>query len=177
MRRNFSRPFFTLIAALAFVLTLTQCSQLQSDCKALATRRAEIAQEQPGDYYIGRRYHVPTTRFWGYLRRPGEGWDKARLVIMDESAPRTPDRGVEAPVSGATFGKDNNVEYILHGSFVGRDCYEPNSDQVLQLFHLTGYEVRNRQPGFLFVPSEKYDTKEMTLRPALIPSPSQCSGL
>ena len=47
------------IAALT-VLSLTQCSSLRSDCRAIAEREADIARETPGDYYVGRRYYLPT---------------------------------------------------------------------------------------------------------------------
>ncbi len=59
------------IAALT-VLSLTQCSSLRSDCRAIAEREADIARETPGDYYVGRRYYLPNTRFWGYVRPAGK---------------------------------------------------------------------------------------------------------
>ena len=40
-------------------LMLVQCNTLRTDCEALAAREAEIAQEEVGDYYIGRRYYIP----------------------------------------------------------------------------------------------------------------------
>ena len=63
--------FKKIIFFTAACLTLCQCSPLRSDCEAIAKREAEIAQEAPGDYYIGRRYYIPYTRFWGYVRKPG----------------------------------------------------------------------------------------------------------
>ena len=156
---------FTILAA----ALLCQCSQLQSDCEALRQREAEIAQEAKGDY------EVPYTRFWGYLREPGQSWRTAKLVLMDERLCRTPDRGPEPPLPNAVYGTDNNVEYIVKGSYTGTDAYDPSTNQVLPLFRPTSFEVRNKQPGFLFVPSEKYEETRVSLRPALMPTPQQCA--
>ncbi len=164
----------SLLLALGCLL-LCQCSQLQSDCEALRVREAEIAAEPKGNYYIGRRYHIPYTRFWGYMREPGKSWRTAGLVMMDESVCRTPDRGPEDPLPGAVFGTDNNVEYIVKGAYTGTKAYDPSTNQVLPVFRPTGFEVRSKQPGFLFVPSEEYEAERVTLRPALMPTPQQCA--
>ena len=155
-------------------LTLVQCNTLRTDCEALAEREAEIAAEAPGDYYIGRRYYIPYTRFWGYLRKPGQSWRTAKLVIMDEQKCRQPDRGIEPPLDNPVFGTDHNVEYIVRGSYTGSKAYEPNSDSALDVFRATGYEVRNREPGFLFVPSEKYSVSGISLHPKLVPDTNTC---
>ena len=76
----------------ALLPALTQCNTLEKDIAGINARNAEIAREPRGNYFVGRRYHVPATRFWGYLRQPGQTWRTAQLVIMDESACRTPDR-------------------------------------------------------------------------------------
>lgn len=157
-------------------LLLCQCDSLRNDCMQLAKREAAIAQETKGDYYIGRRYYVPLTRFWGYLRKPGSSWRTAQLVIMDESLVRTPDRGYEPPVRGATFGRDKNVEYYVHGRFSGEKAYDPSTDQVLPVFLVTKFEVRNTKPGFLFVPSEEYHEEYVTLLPSIMPDPARCSA-
>lgn len=155
-------------------LMLCECNTLRQDCRALAKREAEIAGEQAGEYYIGRRYYIPSTRFWGYLRRPGQSWRTATLVIMDESIVRNPDRGYEPPVKGAIFGTDNNVEYIVHGKLTGEKAYDPSTNQVLPVFQPTRFEVRNRKPGFLFVPSEEPSDDYVTLRPSIMPAPEAC---
>lgn len=165
--------FKKIILFTAACLTLCQCNTFKTDCEAIAKREAEIAQEQPGNYYIGRRYYIPYTRFWGYIRKPGESWRTAKLVIMDESQCRQPDRGPEDPLPNATYGKDHNVEYIIRGTLTNVEAYEPNTNQALQLFRLTGYEVRNRKPGFLFYPSERYREDMLTLRPQFMPDPAR----
>ncbi len=156
-------------------LMLCQCNTLKSDCEVLRQREAEIAQEARGDYYIGRRYEIPYTRFWGYMRKPGQSWREAKLVMMDERLCRTPDRGMEPPVPGAVYGTDNNVEYIIKGSYTGKNAYDPSTNQVLPLFRPTSFTVRNRQPGFLFVPSEEYEEERVTLRPSIMPQPQSCA--
>ena len=78
---------------------LTQCNSLEKDIAGINARNAEIAREPRGNYFVGRRYHVPATRFWGYLRQPGQTWRTAQLVIMDESSCRTPDRLPEYALS------------------------------------------------------------------------------
>ncbi|GAA5484342.1 hypothetical protein [Haloferula sargassicola] len=126
-------------------------------------RKAEIAAEPKGDYFVGRRYYVQKTRFWGYVRRPRESWNRAQLVLMREDKKRTPDR---LPENGSpAYGYDQNYEYKLRGYFTGKKAYDPNSNQILPEFMLTGYEVRNRQPGWLFRPDDRYDSTRITLYP------------
>lgn len=167
----------SLFFILLICLTLCSCDIMRQDCSALAEREKDIAKEPAGDYYIGRRYYIPSTRFWGYLRRPGESWRTAKLVIMDEAIVRTPDRGYEPPVPGAIFGTDDNVEYTVCGSFTQEQAYDPSTDLSLPVFKPTKFTVRNKKPGFLFVPSEVYSEEYVTLRPQLIPSPERCRAL
>ncbi len=167
-----TKRFFMMLAG---CLLLTQCNTLKSDCEAVNAREQEIAAEPRGDYYVGRRYYLPLTRFWGYLREPGKSWRTAKLVIMDESVVRTPDRGFEPPVKGATFGTDANSEYTLTGSYTGEKAYDPSTDQILPVFKATSYTLRNAKPGFLFKPSEKYNEEYLTLYPAIMPSEQDCS--
>ncbi len=156
---------------LSSALLLTQCDTLKQDCEAVVERDKKILQEPSGDYYIGRRYYMPETRFWGFLRRPNQSWKSAKLVIMDEKLTRTPDRGPEKPRRGATFGTDNNVEYIVYGNYESESTYEPNSNQILPTFLARGFKIRDLNPGFLFTPSEEYHTRAVSLYPALSPSP------
>ena len=155
-------------------LLLSQCNTLRSDCEAVAQRERAIAAEAKGDYYVGRRYYIPSTRFWGYLREPGQSWGTAKLVIMDEQLCRTPDRGYEPPVKGAIFGRDQNVEYLVQGRYTGEKAYDPSTDQVLPVFRARSFTVRDEDPGFLFRPSEEYSTSAVTLRPAIMPRPQDC---
>jgi hypothetical protein len=110
--------------------------------------RIEMAQrittEQPGDYYIGRRYYKPDYKFWGYVRRPGQPWSTAQLVMLNEKQKLAPDR------EQLEFGNDNNYEYKLYGEFSGDKVYEPASNSVYPEFVLKGYELISTNPAPIF---------------------------
>lgn len=154
-------------AALFVALVLCQCAGPLGTGNMggpeVGERRAQIASEPPGDYFVGRRYHVKKTRFWGYVRRPREPWSNARLVIMREDRKTTPDRLPETGSGERRYGFDQNYEYKLNGYFTGEKAYDPNSDQILPQFMLTGYEVLDRNPGWLFRPDDRYDPTRITL--------------
>src|SRR6184192_4541264 len=61
-----------------------------------------IAAEPAGDYFIGRRYYKADFKFWGYIRRPGQPWSAAQLVMLNEKDKLAPDR------ERLEFGSDNN---------------------------------------------------------------------
>lgn len=128
-------------------------------------RSAKIASEPTGDFYYGRRYYVEKTRFWGYLRKPGQAASRSQLVIMKEDRKHTPDRLSETGPLDKRYGFDNNFEYKLTGYFTGDKGYDPNSNQFLPNFMLTGYELVERQPGWLFRPDDRYDPKRITMLP------------
>ena len=119
----------------------------------LAQRQA-IAHESPGHYFIGRRYFDTNYKFWGYLRRPGEPWKDARLVMLNEKQKLAPDREIRQ------FGFDNNVEYKIFGHYTGETVYEPVSNRFLPEFVLTGYAVRNRNPPSIFPPGDDEAIKQ-----------------
>ncbi len=128
----------------------------------LEYRRLSIASEAPGDYYVGRRFHINCTHFWGYVRRPGESWDKSRLVVMNEKFMKQPDRYPEIPAGdGPAYGDDHNTEYRLWGEFSGRKVYDPNSNLLLPEFVLRRYEVKDQSPGWLFRPNEKFNGQQL----------------
>lgn len=128
-------------------------------------RDAQIACEPTGDFFYGRRYYVEKTRFWGYLRQPRQPWSRAKLVIFKEDKKTNPDRLPEDGPPGQRYGFDNNFEYRIRGYFTGRPSYEPNSNQDLPEFMLTGYEVVNRNPGWLFRPDDRYNRFQITVYP------------
>jgi len=106
---------------------------------------AKIAAEPPGDYYIGRRYFKGSVfKFWGYVRKPGQPWKTAQLVVFNEKEKLAPDREIRS------FGSDNNYEYKLIGSFSGQTVYEPASNGFYPEFVLKGYEVISRNPAPIF---------------------------
>ena len=152
------------VLALAVLGLLASCTTTTPP--EVAAREAAIAQEPPGDYYIGRRYFVDTTRFWGWLRRPRESWESARLVVMNESRCRTPDRVSEEPADGGpAHGFDQNREYRIEGRYTGRPVYDPNSNLFLPEFELRSIRLTNPNPGFLFRPNEKYQDMAVSVYP------------
>lgn len=130
---------------------------------SVAERKAQIANEPTGSFFYGRRYHVEKTRFWGYLRKPRQSASTSQLVVMNESKKLCPDRLPENGPVGQRFGYDNNYEYRIHGYYTGEKVYEVNSNQILPEFMLTGYEVVNKRPGWLFGPKDHYNPQSLTL--------------
>jgi hypothetical protein len=149
------RPATLLLLCLAALLTSCVDPMIGQQ---LSTRQMAIAGEPRGDWFIGRRFYIERTQFWGYLRRPGQPWDSAKLVMVNESQKRTPDRLPEMPAGdGPARGFDHNREYRIWGHYTGKKIYDPNSDLFLPEFMLTNWEVKNESPGWLFHPKEKMD--------------------
>src|SRR5258707_3759413 len=95
----------------------------------------QIAAEPSGDYYIGRRYYKPDYKFWGYVRKAGQPWSTAELVMLNEKEKLAPDR------ERLEFGSDNNYEYKLYGSFSGDKGHDPASNGIYPELVLKNYEL------------------------------------
>ncbi len=134
-------PFLLLLLAGCESPTLSGIKAAQ-----LAQRQA-ILQEPPGEYYVGRRYYNPNYKFWGYVRKPGQPWREAQLVMFNEKQKLAPDREENR------IGEDNNCQYRLFGHFTGDTVYEPASNHVYPEFQLTGYELVDRNPPSIFAPN------------------------
>ncbi|HCQ80207.1 MAG TPA: hypothetical protein DIV46_09555 [Verrucomicrobiales bacterium] len=161
------RALLLLALILPLLPSCTRVSNTPGNMGLLPTvsdRKAQIAAEPRGDFYYGRRYFVEKTRFWGYLREPGQSANKARLVIFKESWKLNPDRLPELK-GGKAYGFDNNYEYRIYGRYTGRELYEPNSNQILPEFILTDYQLISRSPGWLFSPSDQYYPTRLSLLP------------
>lgn len=167
------QQYFTLFLAITGLPLLTQCDTTKRDIEAIQKRNVVISQEPRGNYYVGRRYHVPSTRFWGYLREPGHSWRTAKLVVMDESKCLRPDRLPEHVPGKLQYAYDDNYEYQVFGKYTGEMAYEPNSNLKLPIFKATSYKVIADKPGWLFKPSEKRSDEAVSLRPAIMPSGNQ----
>ncbi|MEO5753509.1 MAG: hypothetical protein ABIR38_02255 [Chthoniobacterales bacterium] len=103
-----------------------------------------IPAETPGDYFIGRRYFKKEFHFWGYIRRPGQPWSTAQLVVMNEKKQLAADR------EQLSIGADNDFEYKLRGYFSGDKVYELVSNRFLPEFVLEGYQVISTHPAPIF---------------------------
>jgi hypothetical protein len=136
------------IRQLSFIVSLillASCATMPEGIQqARVAMSAKIQAEPPGDYYIGRRYYKQNYHFWGYVRRPGQPWNTAELVMLNENKKLAPDR------EQINFGYDNNYEYKLYGRFSGDKVYEPASNGVYPEFVLTGYELISTNPAPIF---------------------------
>ena len=138
------RPF--LVLALAAFLPLSGCVTPEMKGKKAARQVMEdaIRQETSGNYYIGRRYYKVDYKFWGFVRKPGEQWNTAKLVMLNEQGKLAPDREL------GKLGSDNNSEYKLYGDFSGQTVYEPASNGFYPEFVLKAYELRNVSPATIY---------------------------
>src|ERR1700756_3266473 len=110
------------VSIAAFVCFLPGCQTTPEGIQQARIAMAQsIAAEPAGNYFIGRRYYKPDFKFWGYVRRPGQPWTTAQLVMLNEKQKLAPDR------QQLNFGSDNNYEYKLFGNFSGETVYEPAS--------------------------------------------------
>ena len=142
------RKLLFSLCSFVVLLVLAGCeSPGQSGLRAAQlAERNRIGQEPPGDYFVGRRYYNPNYKFWGYLRRPGQPWHEAKLVMLNEKQKLAPDREVNQ------IGADENCEYRIYGHYTGETVYEPASNHVYPEFQLTGYELLDKNPPSIFPP-------------------------
>jgi hypothetical protein len=132
-------------AALAAALLVSGCETEPSGIQQAKIGMAQrIAAEPTGDFYIGRRYFKPDFKFWGYVRRPGQPWSTAKLVMLNEKQKLAPDR------AALKFGSDNNFEYKLYGYFSGDTVYEPASNRMYPEFVLKDYQLISQNPPPIF---------------------------
>src|SRR4030095_4993011 len=137
----------TPVLAAAALFSFTGCQTMESGSasqSAKAQMAARIAAEPAGDYYIGRRYFKADFKFWGYIRKPGQPWHTAQLVMLNEKQKLAPDR------EQVKFGFDNNYEYKLYGSFSGETVYEPASNRMYPEFVVTRFEFITPNPPPIF---------------------------
>src|SRR5436309_7580166 len=127
-----------LARSLGMVLLLSFLAGCETAPPGIQAAKVAMAQkyaaETPGDYFICRRYYKPDYKFWGYVRRPGQAWSTAEMVMLNEKQKLAPDR------ERLEFGSDNNYEYKLYGYFSGDKVYEPASNGIYPEFVLKGYE-------------------------------------
>jgi hypothetical protein len=146
MRKRVFQFFFASEILLGLLL-FTGCGTTmpQGIQQARIDAAQKIAAEPPGDYFIGRRYFKGSVyKFWGYVRKPGQPWNTARLVVFNEKEKLAPDR------EKLSFGSDNNYEYKLYGNFSGQTVYEPASNGFYPEFVLKRYELISTNPVPIF---------------------------
>lgn len=139
---NFTRSAFALLLTLTF--TGCQTGNFSSNSAARKAMVDAISKEPAGAYYVGRRFYKVDYKFWGYVRRSGESWANAKMVMMNENSKFAPDR------EGGKLGTDNNYEYKLLGNFSGDTVYEPASNSFYPEFVLKGAELLSATPGPIY---------------------------
>lgn len=151
------RPIVLLAAACS--LLFQGCETTQSDTAARRAAMMEaIRQEPPGDYYVGRRFYKKVYKMWGWVRRPGQPWSEAQLVMLNEQKMLAPDRAQNR------FGTDNDFEYRLTGYFTGEKVYEPASNGFYPEFVLTGAEIRSTAPPLIYETERQKDPEVRLLK-------------
>lgn len=136
---------YTLPLSLAVVFFLSACQTVPSRDKLQRDAMiAAIQAEQPGDYFIGRRYFKKDYKMWGYVREPGKMWNTARMVMLNENVRLAPDR------QQGRIGADNGYEYRLYGKFSGDTVYEPASNRFYPEFVIYDYDIVSTEPAPIF---------------------------
>jgi hypothetical protein len=145
-----------ILAPAAFAVLVSSCvtDEFQQTKAQVAQ---SIAAEQPGNYYIGRRFYRRYYFFWGYVRRPRQPWSSAQLVMLNEQKVLAPDRQANA------MGSDNNTEYRLEGYFSGQTVYEPASNAFYPEFVLTGYKAISTNPAQIFRDPKAIDPNRLVI--------------
>ena len=154
-----SLKYFLIPLLAAAFLPLTGCETTTGGVSPSVA--AAVAQEAPGNYYIGRRYYKKDYKMWGWVRKPGQPWKSSQLIMMNENTKFAPDR------DAGTLGIDNNHEYRLEGRFTGGQVYEPASNRFYPEFVLTGYQVISTAPPNIFKDRRALDPKIRLLTPPL----------
>jgi hypothetical protein len=154
------RAYIVLVILAGVLLFFLGCEtivpQNSSDRAAIT---AALAKEKPGSYYVGRRFYKVDYHMWGWVKKPGEPWKKAQLVMLNEQQTLAPDR------KSNHIGADNNYEYHLEGYYSGEKVYEPASDAFYPEFVLKKSRLINTTPPLIFSDSRWIDPKIRLLEP------------
>jgi len=143
--RLFCFLFAAELSLSGFFLAGCETAMPEGIQESQARATAAVEAETPGDYFIGRRYYkIPQYKFWGYVRRPGQPWNTAKLVVLNEKQKLAPDR------EQLNFGFDNNYEYKLWGRFSGDTVYDAGSNGFYPEFVLKKYELISTSPPPIF---------------------------
>jgi len=153
-------PFWLQALPLVALLAVSGCETTGSTVARPDPRVAAlIAGESPGNYFVGRRYYKKDYKMWGWVRRPGQPWSSAQLVMLNENSKLAPDR------AAGTLGIDNDHEYRLQGRFTGGKVYEPASNDFYPEFGLTGHELLSSAPPMIFTDRRALDPAVRLLMP------------
>ncbi len=141
-----------LFSGALFFLTSCETIHVQNRADRSAID-ASIAHEKSGNYYIGRRFYKIDYHMWGWVKKPGEPWKQAQLVMMNEQKTLVPNR------AQGKIGSDNDYEYFLYGFYSGDKVYEPASDAFYPEFVLTKAVLIDKAPPLIYPDSRWKDPK------------------
>ena len=144
---------------LAVITIVAACQTVDTNAPTRAAMQQAITQERPGNYFIGRRMYKVDYKMWGWIRKPGEQWTTAQLVMLNEHKCLAPDRQQNK------IGSDNNYEYRLEGYFSGQTVYEPASDNFYPEFVLLKASVLSTSPVNIYRYKEELDPNYRILTP------------
>ena len=148
------QKFLLTLLSIGALFFLGGCETIQvqnrTDRRAID---ASLAQEKPGNYYIGRRFYKVDYHMWGWVKKPGEPWKQAQLVMMNEQKMLAPNR------AQGKIGSDNDYEYFLYGFYSGDKVYEPASDHFYPEFVLTKAVLVHKTPPLIYPDSRWKDPK------------------
>lgn len=88
-----------------------------------------------GPYLIGQRTLVEDYCGWGWVRKEGEGWNKARWVAIQYNSGT-------CPIPHAFLPRpqdDKDYQYKLYGEFAPYRAYEPQADVWVDVFLIKGF--------------------------------------
>ena len=123
---------FFLIGGVTLLLA-AGCSTVSSPKNSYTVTAAEL-NANPPDYWLGQRVYYTNLQVWGWVKRPEESWNNARLVLLKEDKCLAPHRNLGNRTA------DQNVRYRLYGRYWDRKGYEPVMNKLLDVFVLERYE-------------------------------------
>jgi hypothetical protein len=155
--------YLAIMAAVMAAFTFTGCQTTGGGDGSGGNRGARTAmkdaikREPAGTYYVGRRYYKVDYKFWGFVRKSGQPWSSAQLVMLNENVRLAPDR------QKGELGSDNDHEYKLAGEFTGERVYEPASNGFYPEFRLRGYELLEAEPAPIYREAGATDPKRRVI--------------
>ncbi|MEM9444135.1 MAG: hypothetical protein AAGA18_02170 [Verrucomicrobiota bacterium] len=121
-----------------------------------------------GDVFIGQRHCQYKYSGWGWMKKEKESWSSARWVMIKEIPGR---HKVPHRYLSDEHG-DHGIRYKMWGRFADYKGYEPNTDRLVPIFILRGWEVigvgepiNKKLPAFKTVPRTPRSTSFQERRP------------
>ncbi len=88
----------------------------------------------PPAYWDAQRYYVENRMPWGFVKRPGDPWNKAFLALLNEDQCLAPHRSMDRKDA------DQNMQYKFYGQWWDKKAYDPVMNRLLPVFVLQRFE-------------------------------------